>query len=206
MARTIFIFGAEARYVNYKRAVEAAGGRVRFSALPEQAKICDALLLPGGGDLEPWRYGQFNTASRGLEPDRDAAEFALLDYFSVVKKPVLGICRGLQTINVYFGGALRQDIPGHSAADGIDRIHTVRTAPSFLSGLCGDSCVVNSAHHQAAERLGHGLFAVQWAPDGVVEAVCHQSLPVWGVQWHPERLGPNTPGDGVFRAFLSLCS
>lgn len=200
---TVFILGAEERYTNYRRAIEAAGGRVCFSASPDRAYSCDALLLPGGGDLEPWRYGQSNTHSRGLEPGRDAAEFMLLEHFSVVKKPVLGICRGLQTINVYFGGTLRQDIPGHSAEGGTDRVHGVRTAPSFLSGVCGK--LVNSAHHQAAERLGCGLLAVQWAPDGVVEAVCHRGLPVWGVQWHPERLAPEIPGAGLFRAFLSLC-
>lgn len=206
MTCTIFIPGRAERYVNYSRAIEAAGGRVRFSDGSGPEAGCDALLLPGGGDLEPWRYGQPNTASRDMEPERDAAEFALLERFTAAGKPVLGICRGLQSINVYFGGTLVQDLPGHSALDsGDDRLHPVCTAASFLSAVCGGHAVVNSAHHQAVDRLGQGLRAVQWSPDGVVEAISHRVLPVWGVQWHPERLRVNRLGEQLFVAFLDLC-
>lgn len=72
------------------------------------------------------------------------------------KKPVLGICRGLQVLNVFFEGTLIQDLPGHSQAAGRDRLHRVRTAPSPLQDLFGETLVVNSAHHQAADRLGAG--------------------------------------------------
>ena len=86
----------------------------------------------------------------------------------------------------------------------------IRDSPSPLQDLFGETLVVNSAHHQAADRLGQGLRAVQWAIDGTVEAVIHQSLPVWGVQWHPERLaGPlslSGAADGgcLFTAWLAL--
>lgn len=200
----IFIFGKEKQYINYRRAVETAGGQAFFSDTPGPAMDCAGLLLPGGGDLEPWRYGQPNTASRELEPERDAAELLLLERFTAAGKPVLGICRGLQTINVFFGGTLIQDLPGHSAVDGADRRHGVRTADSFLRRICGEEAVVNSAHHQAVDRLGQGLEAVQWAPDGVVEAAEHRTLPVWGVQWHPERL-PGELGRRLFEAFLERC-
>ena len=198
---TVYIWGAATRYETYRRAVEAAGGTVRFGGTPEG---CDALLLPGGGDMEPWRYGQSNTASRGLEPERDTAELMLLERFTAAGKPVLGICRGIQVINVFFGGTLCQDLPGHSAVDGHDSFHTVRTARSPLLAVCGPLCRVNSAHHQAADAPGRGLRAVQWAEDGAVEAVCHDCLPVWGVQWHPERL-PGELGGRLLRAFLALC-
>ena len=198
---TVYIWGESTRYENYRRAVEAAGGTVRFGGTPEG---CDALLLPGGGDMEPWRYGQSNTASRGLEPERDTAELMLLERFTAAGKPVLGICRGIQVINVFFGGTLCQDLPGHSAVDGHDSFHTVRTARSPLLAVCGPLCRVNSAHHQAADAPGRGLRAVQWAEDGAVEAVCHDCLPVWGVQWHPERL-PGELGGRLLRAFLALC-
>ncbi|MBC5748753.1 gamma-glutamyl-gamma-aminobutyrate hydrolase family protein [Dysosmobacter sp. NSJ-60] len=197
---TIYIWGNASRYENYQRAVELAGDQVQFGGDPEG---CAALLLPGGGDLEPWRYGQKNTASRGLEPERDAAELALMEYFTTLRRPVLGICRGLQTVNVFFGGTLCQDISEHGACDGVDRRHRVRTATSPLQELCGETCVVNSAHHQAADRLGAGLQAIQWTDDGVIEALCHRTLPVWAVQWHPERLGKL--GETVFQAFHSLC-
>ena len=198
---TVYIWGEATRYEDYRRAVEAAGGTVRFGGTPEG---CDALLLPGGGDMEPWRYGQSNTASRGLEPERDTAELMLLERFTAAGKPVLGICRGIQVINVFFGGTLCQDLPGHSAVDGHDSFHTVRTARSPLLAVCGPLCRVNSAHHQAADQLGSGLRAVQWTPDGTVEALCHTALPVWAVQWHPERL-PGELGGRLLRAFLALC-
>lgn len=206
--RQIYIWGREEQYRNYARAVAAAGGTARFGGGVEE---CDALLLPGGGDLEPWRYGQKNAASRDLDPDRDRAELALLEQFMAEGKPVLGICRGIQTVNVFFGGTLIQDLPGHSAADGVDRLHRIRTLTSPFSTLYGGECVVNSAHHQAVDRLGSGLRAVQWTGDGVIEAVCHRTLPVWAVQWHPERLrGPfakqgTADGNMLFAWFLTLC-
>jgi len=207
---TVFLWGLPGQYINYERALEAAGGRPLASPDLRDAAGCAALLLPGGGDMEPRRYGQANTASRGLDPERDAGELFLLEQFTMEKKPVLGICRGLQVLNVFFGGTLIQDLSGHSQAAGRDRLHRVRTAPSLLRDLWGDTPVVNSAHHQAAGRLGRGLRALQWAMDGTVEAVIHQSLPVWGVQWHPERLaGPLSlsgaaDGGRLFAAWLAL--
>ena len=205
MEKTVYIWGNPERFANYRRWVEAAGGRAVFGDAAEgQGTRWDALLLPGGGDLEPWRYGQENTASRGLEPERDGAELRLLQEFTAAGKPVLGVCRGLQAINVFFGGTLAQDIPGHGAWEDGDRLHAVGTAPSPLRVLCGERAVVNSAHHQAADRLGGGLQAVQWAEDGVVEALCHRRLPVWAVQWHPERLRDPAPGRRLMGAFLEL--
>lgn len=203
MEKTVYIWGGPERFANYRRWVESAGGRAVFGdASGGQGRKWDALLLPGGGDLEPWRYGQENTASRGLEPERDEAELRLLQEFTALGKPVLGVCRGLQTINVFFGGTLAQDVPGHGAWEEGDRLHGVRTAPSPLRPLWGERMTVNSAHHQAADRLGSGLRAVQWTGDGVVEALCHERLPVWAVQWHPERLGDRIPGRRLMGAFL----
>ena len=195
MAKTVFLWGQPGQYPNYQRALKAAGAAVRLSQDLSGADRCSALLLPGGGDMEPWRYGQVNTASRGLEPDRDRAELLLLERFTRARKPVLGICRGMQVINVFFGGTLVQDLPGHGQAAGRDRLHRVRSAP-----------------YQAADRLGSGLRAVQWTADGTVEAVVHEDLPVWAVQWHPERLsGPlalagAADGGRLFTAWLSLAA
>lgn len=207
----LFVYGQRERYGNYAGAVADAGGRLRFSLEIREAGGCDGLLLPGGGDLEPWRYGQMNTASRGLEPRRDAAEFDLLEQFTAAGKPVLGICRGVQSINVFFGGTLVQDLPGHSAVGRRDRLHSVRTAPEGFGRLWGERPIINSAHHQAVDRLGAGLRAVQWAPDGTVEGLVHSTFPIWAVQWHPERLSGAmaiegaAQGERLLRAFLALC-
>ena len=207
----LVVYGERDCFRNYVRAVSAAGGLLHFSKDIREAAGCDGLLLPGGGDLEPWRYGQANVSSRGLEPERDTAELELMEHCAAARLPVLGICRGLQTINVFFGGTLLQDLPGHSTADGRDRLHSVHTAPEAFGRLWGERPVVNSAHHQAADRLGAGLQAVQWAPDGAVEGVAHKQLPVWAVQWHPERLtgtlGVKGTADGgmLLSAFLEFC-
>ena len=200
----VCIPGSAGIYQNYGAAVLRAGGIPCFGANLES---CDCLLLPGGGDLEPWRYGQANTASHSLDPAQDALEWKLLEHFVSRKLPVLGVCRGMQTINVFFGGDLIQDWPGHSAVNGRDRLHAVTAAPSVLRTLYGERCVVNSSHHQIVGGLGDGLETVQWADDGAVEALRHRILPVWGVQWHPERLldGSCCQADGIllYRAFLS---
>ena len=200
----VCIPGSAGIYQNYGAAVLRAGGIPCFGANLES---CDCLLLPGGGDLEPWRYGQANTASHSLDPAQDALEWKLLEHFVSRKLPVLGVCRGMQTINVFFGGDLIQDWPGHSAVNGRDRLHAVTAAPSVLRTLYGERCVVNSSHHQIVGGLGDGLETVQWADDGAVEALRHRILPVWGVQWHPERLldGGCCQADGIllYRAFLS---
>ena len=110
MDRRVLIWDGGHDYVNYKAALSAVGLEAVVSADREEAPRCAALLLPGGGDMEPWRYGQENIACRDLEPERDALELDLLADFTALGKPVLGICRGMQTINVFFGGTLYLDL------------------------------------------------------------------------------------------------
>ena len=201
----VLIAGPEGEFANYVQAVRAAGGIPVLSTDAGEAENCDALLLPGGGDICPDCYGQENVASVQMNPERDRYELEILRRFAELRKPVLGICRGLQLINVFFGGTLHQDIPGHKRFDGIDRLHAAHTEHPFFCKACGETCIINSAHHQSIDRLGEGLQAVQWAPDGTVEAVCHGELPVWAVQWHPERLDSEA-GRGIFRTFLRCCT
>ena len=171
------------RLKNYVNALALVG-----APLTETPENADVLLLPGGGDMHPRFYGQALDGSEDLDEARDARELTLIDNFLCAGKPVIGICRGLQVLNVYFGGTLRQHIEGHCQIDGVDRLHVINTAPGLLRTLYGARFTVNSAHHQAVRRLGKGLCVLACADDGTVEAVGHKTLPVFAVQWHPERL------------------
>ena len=205
----ILIPGERGRFANYGAAVAAAGGVPAFCP-GRELPHCDGLLLCGGGDIEPWRYGQAPAAAWDLEPERDERELALLDRFAAERKPVLGVCRGMQLINVYFGGTLVQHRAGHSQAGEVDRLHHTHISGGFLQELYGGERIVNSAHHQCLDRVGSGLRVIQWAPDRTAEGFCHCHLPVWGLQWHPERMrrycaACAADGTRIFRAFLEQC-
>lgn len=208
----ILIPGRKEAFENYALAVKASGGVPVFWVPGTPLPLFSGLLLPGGGDVDPSLYGQANIACTDMDPERDTFELYALSQAVALGKPVLGICRGEQLINVFFGGTLRQDLPGHSrTVEHLDRLHQVCTAPSFLTELYGAESIVNSAHHQAVELPGAGLQPVQWAPDGTTEALEHDALPIWAVQWHPERMrGPFAKqgavnGDLLFRAFFKKC-
>lgn len=174
--------------VLYGGALERAGclGAAWTGGRPQElARRFDGLLLSGGGDLEASLFGQARHPRAG-DPDlaRDHAELALLEAFCTLEKPALGICRGVQVLNVFFGGDLIQHLDGHDGAP-----HPVRTAPgSRFRALCGAEFSANSFHHQAVGRVGRRLHVAARAADGTIEALEHESLPVYGVQWHPERM------------------
>lgn len=175
----------------------------------------DGLLLPGGGDMNPMLFGQSDAGSRDMDDYLDACQLETLRCFVEAGKPVLGICRGFQVINVFFGGDLIQDIGKlvrvHSG-DGCDNVHeTTALHDSWLARFYGTRFTTNSRHHQAIGRMGHGLIPIQFAQDHIVEAFVHETLPVMGVQWHPERMSyglwrPDTvDGAAVFLYFLEMC-
>jgi putative glutamine amidotransferase len=164
----------------------------------------DGLVLSGGGDIDPARYGaERDTATGPALPDRDEAELQLCRHALAIGLPLLGICRGLQVINVALGGTLHQHLPdlvdhdGHSPSPGGYGTHKVSVAPgSRLHGTLGRTeAAVPTHHHQAIDKLGTSLVATAWADDGVVEAVeiaqpDEQAAGVApfmvAVQWHPE--------------------
>ena len=186
----------------YAEQVAAAGGiPVLLSPFPgiEQAtRRLDGLVLAGGGDIDPAEFGaQPHPQTSAIRPDRDAAEFALVTAALASGLPLLGICRGLQVLNVVLGGTLHQHLPEltgheeHSPLRGGYGSHRVQIAPgSRLAGVLGDGpFAVPTHHHQAIDRLGRGLVATAWAGDGVIEAVeLAQSGGgfLLAVQWHPE--------------------
>ena len=210
----IAIPGWEKDTVNYVSAIERLGGQPVLIWDEYDPKDFDGLLLPGGKDISPDRYGQENIACKTTDPELDEVQFAAADRFIQAGLPVLGICRGHQLLNIYFGGTLIQDLDNaaeHTKVDQQDNINqTVILADSFLAPIYGSELSVNSAHHQAIDRLAEGLRIVQWAGH-VAEAMEHEHLPVYGVQWHPERMcfdfaRPET-GDGskLLAWFLSVC-
>lgn len=213
--RTIYIYGeAEARK-NYSNAILQSGGKAIISLNPNDGRNCDALLLPGGGDIAPWRYGAENLGSTGIDEDLDEVELKLAQSFVATNRPILGICRGCQLLNVAFGGSLIQDLPTaaqHKWTEKTgDQAHFVTASKdSFLQKLYGDRFRVNSAHHQGADSLAPGFSMAAAAEDRTIEALEYADKRIYGVQFHPERMcgalsRPDTvDGRYLFEWFLNL--
>ncbi len=186
-------------FADYARAVYAAGGlpvHLPLDAEPEDwVHHLDGIVLTGGADVEPSRYGHDNHAS-DTEPARDEVEFTLFETALGDGLPVLGICRGLQLINVHQGGTLQQHVPEHSRYDIAphEESHVLTITPgSTLHRLYGDTARVNSLHHQTVDAVGRGLRVTAVAEDGTVEGVEMDGMPVVAVQWHPEMMNHGDP-------------
>jgi putative glutamine amidotransferase len=178
---------------------------------------CAGLVLSGGEDVDPVRYGETPIPQLGeVSAARDALEWRAIDAALMHDMPIFGICRGIQVLNVHLGGTLYQDIPAqHPAAAGHDQKEpwgrnaheiTVAADTQLYRILCRDRLQVNSFHHQAIRQLAPGLAATARTADGLIEAVEAVAYPwLLGVQWHPERYLPDTPaGDPdrlLFQAF-----
>jgi len=166
--------------------------------IPEALDAIDALILPGGGDVDPAHYnGVRHEANYGISQERDGFEMALARAALVREDlPILCICRGMQLLNVTLGGDLVPHIPDHFGSKVIHRHperipieHDVRIDPeSRLGRILGtDRMTVQSIHHQAVGRVANGLRAVAWSEDGVIEAIEAEGHPFCiAVQWHPE--------------------
>lgn len=212
----IQVSGGQRLIENYMAAVAAAGGEPVAAYCPAPDLTCDGLLLCGGGDIDCALYGQEDQGSQPPDRARDEAETALFRAFYGAGKPILGICRGMQMINIMLGGTMIQDMPArqqifHSGPDG-DRFHPVRTLEgSPLDSMFGPLFHSNSHHHQAVDRLGEGLRVIAWSESGVPEGLDLPGYPLLGVQFHPERmccsfLRPETAdGTPIFQWLVSAC-
>ena len=202
----------------YFRAIAAAGGLPLLLPLEgstedflQLASLCDGFLFSGGPDPHPFLFGEDTLAQgKNVSRARDLMELNLLKIAMKEKKPILGICRGLQIINVgqaagSFPIAHQQPfsykLPSH---------HVSVNPDSLLFRLSGDSASlsVNSMHHEAVNRLAPGLTACAWAPDGIIEALEKPDYPfLLGVQWHPEYLcREDKAAAGLFSGFIRACS
>jgi len=208
---------------HYVCSIEKAGGTPIVlpyceteSVLDNFVRLCDGFCFAGGSDINPARYGEEKKETCGdiIEP-RDDFDFRAFNKILKTDKPILGICRGAQLINVALGGTLYQDIPSeihttinHRQTEADDfRSHEVE----ILSGtplaelLCENHIPVNSFHHQAAKKLGDGLVPMARAEDGIIEASylpSHRYLRA--IQWHPERLYDEFSGM-IFKDFVGRC-
>lgn len=194
--KKIAIIGNRDKFENYYAAVEACGAvAVGITSEDEMpiVKDVDGVIIPGGGDVNPKLYHQENTASADIDDALDELEIKVIDSVVKCQKPLLGICRGHQIVNIYFGGDLIQNVDNcdvHKRENDKDRVHMSNVEKdSFLYAIYQEERIsTNSAHHQAVRKLGTGLRAIQYSEDGLIEAFYHETLPVYCLQWHPERM------------------
>ena len=216
MKPRILISGDEGKTERYEDAVRQLGGTPVPGYCPPPDLSCDGLLLCGGGDLESTIYGQANAGSAPPDCLRDQAALKLFHAFYRENRPILGICRGMQLINVALGGDLIHDLPDHirvfHGGTDHDLVHPVRSLEgSLLHRLYGPLFPLNSFHHQAVGRLGTGLRVIAWSESGFPEAVDCPGRPVLGVQFHPERMScshrrlDTVDAAPILSHFLSLC-
>jgi putative glutamine amidotransferase len=201
--------------MRYLEALELSGA-IPLVVPPMGAELLEALLdrvdgvcLSGGPDIDPHGYGEEERDPQlgTTEPTLDGYELALAQLADARGVPVLGICRGVQTLNVARGGTLHQHLEGHRQTEaGRVTSHSVRIEPgSRLARVMGvTEADVNSFHHQAANRLGQGLRAVAWAPDGLVEGLESDGDALYlGVQWHAESLVDHPEHLALFRELVA---
>jgi len=202
----------------YTKALARAGAMPVLlceEAPEEAAQIFDALVLSGGGDIDPALFGEtILNDTVNIDAIRDGFEVPLVRAFRDAGKPIFGICRGAQVINVALGGTLYQDLPEQLGFVHFDMKlrHYIDTAEgSMLRDLFGARLRVNSTHHQAVRDLAPGLRLTAASPEGIVEAFEHETLPIYGTQFHPERMSGN-PEDArtpdfqpLFDRFVAIC-
>ena len=185
----------------YVRALKSCGAEVNFVKSTEEALKCDGILFTGGSDITPSFYAEEKDNKCGkTNPKRDKLEKEIFDEFYKTGKPIMGICRGMQFINVCLGGKIYQDITDMQKEKHMDakklfknHHHVKIERDSFLYKLSGkEDILVNSTHHQAVKTLGENLKTAATSYDGFIESYESISHPFCiGVQWHPEHIFKN---------------
>lgn len=186
------------KYENYVEAMERLGAEPFISLNADDFDGADALILPGSRqDMNPKLWGAEDECSNDINDELDSIQWQLMEKAVATGKPVLGICRGMQFIDVFFGGTLIQDLTcgdEHKAAENPkeENYHHVAVVEGTkLYELYGDETETNTRHHQGIGLVGEGLKVSAMWTEGfpiVMEAIEHKNLPIIGVQWHPERM------------------
>lgn len=218
-------FYLRTRYSRVLLSCSAAAGRrdvmpviLPITDMPEVIRMYanefDGFLFTGGDDVDPVSYGEEKLPTCGdIEPERDAFELALLKEVTALKKPVFGICRGIQIMNTFLGGTLYQDIDTqyaplegkqHCIKDESDgATHHLVKVEGFLRDLLGqEEIMTNSYHHQSVKMLGQGFHPAGYSAEGLLEAAERTDYPYFrAVQWHPE-VRPDHFSQSIFAQFL----
>jgi putative glutamine amidotransferase len=164
--------------------------------------MCDCFLLPGGDDMDSRYFNEENDPHNILvDPKIDVLDYRVIDYALKNNKPILGICRGLQVLNVYFGGNLIQHIEDNSHKKNYDDLLEL-VENSSLKGILKDSFTINSFHHQKIGKLGDGIV-VEGLSKGVVELITHKKFKIIATQYHIEQLEDENT-DAIMKYFISL--
>lgn len=175
-------------------------------------QIADGLLLTGGKDIDAAYFKQDNHQANHFEPKQiDELEFKLIDIFTKNNKPVFGICRGIQILNVYFGGTLIQDIPStyftpiiHQQNKNNQYCHHINVVENTtLAKYISNHSLVNSYHHQCIDKLGNNLIINAYSEDGLIEGIENET--VLAVQWHPEKCDDHVQ-EGLLKLIYSRLS
>lgn len=195
-------------YVNgYFSDVAEGAGFILFpvcsqNGIEEIAAMCSGLIIAGRDrDIHPKYYGKEPDENIEYPEDdyEDELDFRLIEVFNKLNKPILGVCSGLQSLNVFFGGTLKQHIENHTSENGLIKHNITVEKNSFLYSLYGEKSLVNTIHHQAINKVADGFKVTAIAEDGIIEAIENGKL--IGIQWHPEvDLEFN-----IFKKFLELC-
>lgn len=170
-------------------------------ALNEVLNLCDGFLITGGGDMCPKYYGEENKGlSNEVCEEIDIIDKQVIEYAYKHKTPMLGICRGHQSINVILGGSLIQHIDNHTS---IKDNHTVRTIKNKYLDF-DEEILTNSYHHQAINKIAPDMTAIAYHHDGTIEAIIHDNLPIICLQWHPEKSPEKKESKIIFDKFFEF--
>lgn len=199
----VFIYDNGLNLSNYVNAIKRTKSNVILSKNTALSRYADALILTGGGNVNPHLYGKSTRKLNSVDTATDVAELYLIESFLNSRKKIIGVCKGLQILNVYFGGTLKF-LNSHSQVNAKDSFHDVYTRKNtFLRNIYGEKKCVNSAHCMAIDKLSPALSVSATSSDGIIEGVYNKRLNIYAVQFHPERL-PDRTHDHFYNYVLNV--
>ncbi len=187
-------YGIKQRYIKYFQDFDVI---FLYPNSTNLLSLCDGFVLIGGDDINPKLYNQEVMGAVDIDDENDEWEITIIKHALNDKKPIMGICRGLQLLNVYFGGSLIQDYSNHRGED-----HAIKLEKSYWD--FPEQTMVNTFHHQVIDRLADCFEVIYRANDGVIEMIDHQELPIVAVQFHPEMQADSSVSLKLIKQFKKM--